>query len=482
MPSKKKPAKDAAAAPTKPAIKPAEKPVAKSAAKPAAKAEPKPAAKPAGKTPAKPAAKPEPKPEPKAASKKALSAKPTGAPPAAPAAARSTGKPPAKKSASAAPALKELAGKQTAKPATPAKRPPKPAVSLDDLDGPDDDDLEADADEDEVEEEEGEAGEPSAAAGDEDAPVAPVKGPALAIVEPPPAPKVKRAPKSMPPLPPRKPGVITVAVSGDADDAFMIYALQHGKVDTAGRTYEFRQTDIALLNEQAKKGTYDVTAFSFGAWPDVSACYSVLSCGGSFGDSVGPVLVSKTPVRSNEVDTLTVAVPGLSTTATLVLKLWLSRARVKLIPVPFDKILAAVKSGMVRAGLLIHEGQLTYKTEGLARIVDLGQWWGELTEGLPLPLGGNAVRRDIPAEERAGIALDFKRSIAYAMGHREEALAHAAKFSRGLPRPLLEKYISMYVNELTLDFSERAKQAVQELYDRALRAGLLGERLELDFS
>jgi 1,4-dihydroxy-6-naphthoate synthase len=440
MPSKKKPAK--------PAAKPAPKPEAKPATKP----------EPTAKLPAKkPVAKP-----------RAAAPTPAATAPAKPAPA----KPLAKKPAAAKPAPK-----QPAPPPAPKRSSKPPPASLDDLDGPDDDDLEATA----AESAEAEEREPAAEDDDGDA-AAPRRPSAVAEDEEAEAPpKVKRAPKALPPLPPRKPGVITVGVSGDADDAFMIYALQHGKVDTAGRVYEFLQTDIAVLNEAAKKGTYDVTAFSFGAWPDVSTCYTVLPCGGSFGDHVGPVLVSKTPVRSSEVDGLTVAVPGLSTTATLVLRLWLSRARMKLVPVPFDKIGAAVKSGMVRAGLLIHEGQLTYKAEGLARVVDLGQWWGELTEGLPLPLGGNAVRRDIPAQERAGIALDMKRSIAYAMGHRDEALAYAAKFSRGLAKPLLDKYVSMYVNELTLDFGERGKQAVQDLYDRALRAGLLKERLELDF-
>jgi 1,4-dihydroxy-6-naphthoate synthase len=425
--------------------KPAKKPV-KQLVKPPAKKPAGSETKPAAKAPAKaPAVKPKPKAKPKPEPKKPVPAKP--------------------------------AAKKAAPPAPPAppKRPARPAPSsLDDLDGPDDDDLDA---EDEADEQ---ADEPAEDAAEE----APAKKPA-AVVEgdaPAPPPKVKRAPKSLPPLPPRKPGVITVAVSGDADDAFMIYALQHGKVEDSGRKYEFIQTDIAVLNEQAKKGTYDVTAFSFGAWPIVSPCYTVLPCGASFGDSVGPVLVSKTPVRSNEVDTMTVAVPGLSTTATLVLRMWLPRARMRLVPVPFDKIGAAVKSGMVRAGLLIHEGQLTFKDEGLTRVVDLGLWWGEMTEGLPLPLGANAVRRDIPADERNDIALDLKRSIAYAMGHREEALAYAAKFSRGLPKPLLDKYVSTYVTELTLDFGERGKQAVQDLFDRAHRAQLLPERYELDFS
>jgi 1,4-dihydroxy-6-naphthoate synthase len=296
-----------------------------------------------------------------------------------------------------------------------------------------------------------------------------------------PAAAVEAPPKPPPKLPPRKAGVITVAYSPDADDAFMFYALASGKVDTEDRKYEFVRSDIQSLNEEAQTGTHDVTAISFGAYPQVLDRYVLLTCGGSFGDQVGPLLVAKTPVRANEVDGLTVAVPGLLTTAALVLRLWLPRAKLKLVPVPFDAVGAAVRAGKTRAGLIIHEGQLTYRSENLVRVVDLGQWWGERTEGLPLPLGGNVVRRDVPAAEQAHVALDLKRSIAYALGHREEALDFALQFGRGLARDVVDRYVGMYVNELTLDYGERGRQALSLLFEEAHRNRLLPRRVTPEF-
>ena len=294
-----------------------------------------------------------------------------------------------------------------------------------------------------------------------------------AVLEAPPRPPAK--------LPPRKAGVITVAYSPDADDAFMLFAIATGKVDTEDRKYELVRSDIQSLNEEAQRGTHDVTAISFGAYPHVMDKYVLLTCGGSFGDHVGPLLVAKTPVRANEVDGLTVAVPGLLTTAALALRLWLPRARLKLVSVPFDAIGAAVRAGKVRAGLIIHEGQLTFKSDGLVRVVDLGLWWGERTEGLPLPLGGNVVRRDVPAADQTRIALDMKRSIAYALGHREEALDFAMQFGRWLARDVVDRYVSMYVNELTLDYGERGRQSLTLLFDEAHRARILPRRVVPEF-
>ena len=377
---------------------------------------------------------------------------------------------PAKRPPAKAPSLKT----------PPAKVPPIKAPSragaggggLDDLDDPDDDDLDAD-------DEKGASAAALPLAEEEDeAPVA-VVAPEVAQA----ARAVKRlTPRVVPPMPPRKPGVVTLALSPDADDAFMLYALAHGKIETEGRRYEFVRGDIATLNDECMKGTYDVTAFSFGAWPQVVERYLALPCGASFGDGVGPMVVSKTPVRPSEVDGMLVGVPGLTTTAALVLRLWLAPARLKLVSVPFQEVVGAVKSGKVRAGVLIHEAQLTYRLDGLAKVMDLGRWWTDKTEGLPLPLGGTAIRRDIPAEERTKIALDLKRSIAYAMGHREEALEHAAKFSKGLPRELLDRYVTMYVNELTLDIGERGRQAVHTLFDYAVRMGSMKERIDLELA
>ncbi len=458
MASKKKAAKDVT--PAAPEVSPAAPPK-QPAKKPAASAKLPAAKSPAPKSPAPksaaakgaPAAKP---PAPKSAAAKGGSA-PTKAV-LAKAAATSAAKPVAKQPPAKPPAAKPPAAKAPPKPApkSPSRFPPPKAPlrarasgggGLDDVDEPDDDDLEE-----EDEEEEASAAAPPPTEEEDEAPVA-VAEPEVASA---PRPTKRLTPRPVPPMPPRKPGVVTVALSPDADDAFMLYALAHGKIETEGRSYEFVRGDIATLNDESKKGTYDVTAFSFGAWPQVVERYLALPCGASFGDGVGPVVVSKTPVRPSEVDGMLVGVPGLTTTAALVLRLWLAPARLKLVSVPFQDVVGAVKSGKVRAGVLIHEAQLTYRLDGLAKVMDLGRWWTDKTEGLPLPLGGTAIRRDIPPEERTKIALDLKRSIAYAMGHREEALGYAAKFSKGLPRQLLDRYVTMYVNELTLDIGERA--------------------------
>ena len=299
------------------------------------------------------------------------------------------------------------------------------------------------------------------------------------------APKVEKPKESLPiptNLPPRRAdGVITLAHSPDADDAFMFYALAAGKVDTEDRKYEHVLKDIQSLNEAAKKGTYDITALSFHAYPYVRRNYALLTCGASFGDAYGPVLVAKTPIRPNEVDGMTVAMPGELTTAALVTRMWFGRAKINEKQVPFDKVTDLVRAGLVRAGVIIHEGQLTYKELGLVRVVDFGQWWSDRTEGLPLPLGGNGVRRDIPKPMMVKIALDLKRSIAYALGHREEALAHAMKYGRNLPKDKADKFVGMYVNDLTLDYGERGRQAVKYLLDKAVDEGFLKEKIDPEF-
>jgi 1,4-dihydroxy-6-naphthoate synthase len=312
----------------------------------------------------------------------------------------------------------------------------------------------------------------------------PARPPRAAVAEPAPAALEAAPPRPKPPvpMPPRRAdGTITLAHSPDADDAFMFYALASGQVDTETRRYEHVLRDIQSLNEQARVGVHDVTALSFHAWPYVRENYALLTCGASFGDGYGPILVSKSLIRPSEVEGLTVAIPGEWTTAALLVRLWLGRAKVNLVSVPFDKIPLAVRSGMVRAGVLIHEAQLTYKSQGLVRVVDFGQWWAQETEGLPLPLGGNAVRRDVPREQALKIALDLKRSIAYALGHREEALTHALQYARGLTRETADKFVGLYVNDLTLDYGERGRQAVTHLYQRAHAAGLLPEAVVPEF-
>ena len=311
---------------------------------------------------------------------------------------------------------------------------------------------------------------------------APKPAPKVVEAPPPPPPPAAKPPPVPATLPPRRAdGVITLAHSPDADDAFMFFALANGLVDTEDRKYEHTLKDIQTLNESAKKGTYDVTALSFHAYPYVRQNYRLLTCGASFGDGYGPVLVAKTPIRPSEVEGLVVAIPGELTTAALVTKLWFGRSRIRTVSVPFDRIADAVLGGLARAGVLIHEGQLTYRDLGLVRVKDFGQWWAEETEGLPLPLGGNGIRRDIATPVAQKIALDLKRSIAYALGHREEALAYAMKFGRNLPKDKADKFVGMYVNELTLDYGERGRQAVLHLLDRAHRAGLLPEAIVPEF-
>lgn len=282
--------------------------------------------------------------------------------------------------------------------------------------------------------------------------------------------------------PRRADGTITVALSPDADDAFMFFALITGKVDTEDRKYEFAREEVQALNEKAKEGLYDVTAISVAAYPDLVDRYLILSCGASFGDGQGPVLVARTPIRTSEVNGLTVAVPGMSTTAALALRLWLPHAKLKLVPFPFDQVVSAVQAGKARAGVLIHERQLTWQADHFVRVVDFGQWWSEKTEGLPLPLGANAIRRDIEDEQRLKIQLDIKRSIAYALGHREESLDYSMQFAKGLDRALVDRYVDRYVNDLTLDYGERGRQAVFHLFQEAKRFSLLPPDAEADFA
>jgi len=395
----------------------------------------------------------------KSTAKKKAVAKKKAAAPAKQAAAKK--KTPAKKKAaakkSAAPKKKVAPGKKAAA----KKTPPAAAARTDEVDetGALDDVGGAGAD--------GEAGlgGDDGAATVQEAPVA--------------APVRRKAPPRMPAR--RADGTITVAFSPDADDVFMFYGLMGGKVDTEGRQYELVRDDIQTLNEKAQTGEYDVTAISFGAYPYLHERYALLSCGASFGDGRGPILVAQSPIRTHEVNGLRVAIPGRYTTAALALRVWLPHARLELEEYPFQDVIMAVQTGRARAGVLIHERQLTWREQNLVRIVDFGQWWSEKTEGLPLPLGANAIRRDIPEDERTKIALDIKRSIAYGLGHREEALDFAMQYAKGLPRPIVDRYVQMYVNELALDYAERGRQAVRLFLGEARRLSLIPEIPEPEF-
>jgi 1,4-dihydroxy-6-naphthoate synthase len=406
----------------------------------------------------------------KAAKKPAPAAKPKKSVAAMPAAGRQAGAKPAKRAPRTAasrgdPVAKDIREEARREEAARVARVPRAAPPR-----------ETDEDHEEPERVEGNGSDDEALAGGIRALVAEL----AETVERPPRPR-KVAP--VPPMPPRRTdGTITLAYSSDSDDAFMFYALEYGKVDTQGRRYESVRKDIETLNQEAKAGTYDVTAISFGAYPQLFERYAVMTCGCSFGDAQGPIVVARTPVRAEEVNGLQVAVPGHQTTAATLLKLWLHPWSVNMVALPFDKISLAVRAGKVRSGLLIHEGQVTWQEEGLVKVVDLGEWWAEKTEGLPLPLGATGVRRDISKAERALIHLDVKRSIAYGLGHRDEALEYAVKFARGLDKKKVDKYIRLYVNELTLDFAERGRQAAQHLLDEMHRHRLTPSPVDIEIA
>ncbi len=264
---------------------------------------------------------------------------------------------------------------------------------------------------------------------------------------------------------------ITVAHSPDSDDAFMFYALAEGRVDTEGLAFVHELSDIESLNRRAMTGELAVTAVSFHAYARLAERYLLLPHGASFGDGYGPVVVSKEPMPREEIASgaVTVASPGDWTTAALALKLWAPGAATTVMP--FDRIQDAVRTGEVRAGLLIHEGQLTFGDEGLSAVVDLGRWWKDET-GLPLPLGGNVVRRDLGAERIGRISRALSRSIEYGLAHRGAALDHAMRYARGLDRDKADRFVGMYVNSWTRDYGEAGRRAVQLLLDRGHAAGL----------
>ncbi|HYA98471.1 MAG TPA: MqnA/MqnD/SBP family protein [Methylomirabilota bacterium] len=263
---------------------------------------------------------------------------------------------------------------------------------------------------------------------------------------------------------------IKLAHSPDSDDAFMFYALATHKIATPGMKFSHVLSDIQTLNEAARSETYDVTALSFAAYPDLREKYVLLDCGASFGEGYGPIVVSSRAMKAEELAGKRVGVPGLKTTAYLTLKLY--EPGFDAVVMPFDKILDAVKDNVVEAGLLIHEGQLLFPQMGLHRVVDLGVWWQEKT-GLPLPLGGNAIRRALGAELGRRVAKTIRRSVEYALEHREEALNYAMQFARDMETELADKFVGMYVNKWTLGYGERGKKAVRELIARGTKAGLL---------
>lgn len=277
------------------------------------------------------------------------------------------------------------------------------------------------------------------------------------------------------------PRTIHVAHSPDSDDAFMFYALAEGKIDTGDLRYVHELSDIESLNRRALRGELEVSAVSIHAYAYLWKTYALLNSGSSMGDGYGPRLVSKAPRPADPRAALRgrrIAVPGKLTTAYLALKLY--QPEFVEVVIPFDRIEDAVHAGEVEVGLLIHEGQLTYADAGLHLWADLGAWWLEDT-GLPLPLGGNVVRRDLGPAVVRQVARDLRASIRYALEHRAPALAHAKQFNRGIGDARTDTFVGMYVNDWTVDYGSRGREAVQTLLDRAHAAGLIPEKVSVDF-
>ncbi|GAC1433667.1 MAG: ABC transporter substrate-binding protein [Terriglobales bacterium] len=273
---------------------------------------------------------------------------------------------------------------------------------------------------------------------------------------------------------------ITIAHSPDSDDAFMFYALATNKVRVPELRFTHTLCDIETLNRKAREGdgVYDVTAISFHAYPYIQEKYALLPTGGSVGDGYGPMLVANRAYTESQIKRQRIAIPGTLTTAYLVLQLFAPGVETEV--VPFDQIIPQVLEGKYEAGLIIHEGQLTYDKSGLHRILDLGKWWRRVT-GLPLPLGGNAIRRDLGPELMHSVSTALRNSIQYALDHREEALAYAMQFARDLDPQLADKFVGMYVNERTLDYGPDGREAVRRLLDMGQKAGIIPHEARVEF-
>ena len=282
--------------------------------------------------------------------------------------------------------------------------------------------------------------------------------------------------------------ILTLGHSPDPDDAFMFYALAEGKIDTHGWRFQHILQDIQTLNERATRGELHISAISIHAYAYVLDKYALLPCGASMGDGYGPMLVaqnrdglSENPRFGEVRDWLRgkrIAIPGKMTSAYLALQLAIGECET--IVVPFDEIFAAVKSGRADVGLIIHEGQLTYADEQLSLILDLGVWW-KIKTGLPLPLGGNVIRKDIPPADRSAINRVLHESICYGLEHRAAGVAHAMPLARGLDTQLADKFIGMYVNEMTLDYGDLGRRAIREFLAQAHAAKLIPAPVELEF-
>ena len=271
---------------------------------------------------------------------------------------------------------------------------------------------------------------------------------------------------------------ITVAHSPDSDDAFMFYGMATHKVRVPGVKFTHSLCDIETLNRKALDGFYDITAISFHAYPYLQDKYALMPSGGSVGEGYGPMIVAPRLIPKDELRSVTIAVPGTMTTAYLALKLYLPEAKTEV--VPFDQIIPRVLEGKYDAGLIIHEGQLTFDRSGLHRIVDMGKWWREKT-GMPLPLGGNAIRRELGEELINASCQALYDSIQYALEHRDEALQYAMQFARDLDTQLADKFVGMYVNERTLDYGKDGREAIIKLLDMGYEAGIITQKPQVEF-
>jgi 1,4-dihydroxy-6-naphthoate synthase len=275
---------------------------------------------------------------------------------------------------------------------------------------------------------------------------------------------------------------ISIAHSPDSDDAFMFYGLATNKVSVPGLRFTHTLCDIQSLNQKAMEGdgegVYDVTAISFHAYPYLQENYALMTSGGSVGEGYGPMVVASRAFSNDEIKLKKIAIPGKLTTAYLALKLFAPGIETEV--VPFDQIIPAVLQGKYEAGLIIHEGQLTYGRSGLHRIVDLGKWWQQMT-GLPLPLGGNAIRRSLGRELISSVSSALRDSIQYALDHRDEALAYAMQFARDLDPQMADRFVGMYVNERTLDYGPDGREAIRRLLDMGYRAGIISVEPKVEF-
>lgn len=277
--------------------------------------------------------------------------------------------------------------------------------------------------------------------------------------------------------------LLTLGHSPDPDDAFMFYALAKEKIDSEGLDFEHILQDIQKLNERALREELDISAISIHAYTRVLDKYALLPCGASMGDNYGPMIVAREGFDPGELRQRHIAVPGEMTSAFLALKIYLQSADFKYTVIPFDEIMDAVKEGRVDCGLLIHEGQLTFESEGLVNIVNLGEWWFERTGGLPLPLGANVVRKSLGKEMLSRVNRVLRRSIDFALDpeNRRAAVVHSMQWGRGMEEKLADEFVGMYVNELTLDFGERGRAGVERFLKEAHELGFIPEPVALEF-